>query len=341
MSEFRQDIITKNWVLIAEGRAQRPTDFREQQATPPGLPDYWKTCVFCAGNESMTSGEIARYPARPISSGSGQEEKDWLVRTIPNKYEAVGHIIGKRQEDFYVSRPGIGDHEVVVTRYHNKPTALQDTSLVDLTLQVYIDRLNELKLHDEVRYVHIIQNHGIQAGASIAHPHSQIFAIPFLPERIQEELQGTRSYFSVNGSCVYCEMVMYELQKEERVVIDTPDFVAIAPYASKMPFEIHLLPKRHRASFHEITISERKALAQVMKDLFRRLYDRMHNPAYNYYIHTLPFSGSIESKTHDDRKSYHWHIVILPRVNVWAGFELGTEVYVNVMPPEKAAKFFH
>ena len=90
-----------------------------------------------------------------------------------------------------------------------------------------------------------------------------------------------------------------------------------------------------------MTISERKALAEVMKEIFSRLYDRMQNPAYNYYIHTVPFGGVIETKSHDDRKSYHWHIVILPRVNTWAGFELGTEVYVNVMPPEKAAKFFH
>ncbi|MBI4050395.1 MAG: galactose-1-phosphate uridylyltransferase [Candidatus Doudnabacteria bacterium] len=331
MSEFRQDIVTKGWVLIAEGRAKRPTDFGQLTAAPENLESHSPACVFCVGNEAQTVGEIARYPAKG----------EWRIRVVPNKYEAVSHIIGKKQEDFYVNRPGIGDHEVVVTASHNKPTALQEVGLVDLTLQVYIDRINDLKLHEEVRYVHIIQNHGVQAGASIVHPHSQIFAIPFLPERIQGELVGTRTYFAVNGSCVYCEMILYELKEQERVIVDNPDFLAIAPYASKVPFEIHILPKKHRACFHEITISERKALAQVMKEVFLRLYDRMRNPAYNYYIHTLPSADSIESKTHDDRKSYHWHIVILPRVNVWAGFELGTEVYVNVMPPEKAAKFFH
>ncbi len=331
MSEFRQDIVTKNWVLIAESRAQRPSDFETQAATPKDLPEISKTCGFCPGNEHLTIGEIARYP--PAG--------DWLVRVVPNKYEAVGHMIGRYHEDFYVSRPGIGDHEVVITRYHNKPTALQDPELIDLTLKVYIDRINDLKAHDEVRYVHIIQNHGVQAGASVMHPHSQIFAIPFLPDRVQDELRGTRAYFSVQGACVYCEMILHELDLGERVVIDGKDFLVICPYASKVPFEIHILPKRHRTSFPEITISERKNLAQVMKDVFWRLYDRMHNPAYNYYIHTLPFGGALESQTHDDRQSYHWHIVVLPRVNIWAGFELGTEVYVNVMPPEKAAKFFH
>lgn len=331
MSEFRQDIVNKNWVLIAEGRGQRPFDFQELQATPLELPEISKTCAFCPGNEHKTPPEIARYP----------KKGDWLVRVIPNKFEAVEHVLGKRREDFYISRPGIGDHEVVITRYHNQPAALQDVSLIDLTFQVYIDRIKDLILHDEVRYVHIIQNHGIQAGASIAHPHSQIFAIPFLPDRILDELYGTRRYFEENEACVYCEMIKYELKSGERVVIDDKDFLVIAPFASKMPFELHIIPKTHRPSFHEITISERKSLAHVMKNIFSRLYDRMKNPAYNYYIHTLPFARGHLTKTRDDRKSYHWHIVVLPRVNVWAGFELGTEVYVNPMPPEKAAKFFH
>ncbi|MDP3741248.1 MAG: galactose-1-phosphate uridylyltransferase [bacterium] len=333
MSEFRQDIVTKNWVLIAEGRSDRPTDFKTHQAAPKDLPEVDGSCTFCPGNESLTHGNISSHPR----SGVG----GWQVRVVPNKYEAVGHIIGLRKEEFYISRPGVGDHEVVITRPHHEPVALQSVELVDLTLSVYIERINELKAHDEVRYIHVIQNHGVQAGASIVHPHSQIFAIPFLPHRVQDELKGTRDYFSLQGACVYCEIIMYELRSQDRVIVDTPHFLVVAPYASKMPFEIHILPKVHRASFHEITISERKELARVMKEVFSRLYDRMQNPAYNYYIHTVPFGGNIETKAHDDRKSYHWHIVILPRVNVWAGFELGTEVYVNVMPPERAAKFFH
>ena len=331
MSEFRQDIVNKNWVLIAEARGRRPTDFSELQASPMSLPEVSGKCDLCPGNEHLTPSEIVRY-----AKGG-----DWLIRVIPNKYEAVEHILGKRREDFYIARPGIGDHEVVITRWHNQPTAVQSLELIDLTLQVYIDRINDLRLHEEVRYVHIIQNHGIQAGASIVHPHSQIFAIPFLPDRILDELWGTRRYFEENSSCVYCDMINYETQAQERVIINTDNFLVITPYASKMPFEIHILPKNHRASFHEITIPERKALAQCFKDVFSRLYDRMKNPAYNYYIHTLPFADHHITKITDDSKSYHWHVVILPRVNVWAGFELGTEVYVNPMPPEKAAKFFH
>src|SRR3990167_4615460 len=253
MSEFRQDIVTKNWVLIAGARAKRPTDFQELTATPKDLPEQSPDCVFCAGNEEKTVGEIARYP------GTGP----WQVRVVPNKYEAVGHVLGKRVEEFHASRPGIGDHEVVITRPHNKPIALQDETLIDLSLRVYVERIEELRKHDEVRYIHIIQNHGLQAGASVVNPHSQIFAIPFLPERVMDELRGTRDYFSLNGACVYCEEVLYELKSGERVVLDTPHFLVIAPFASRMPFELHVLPKTHRASFHEITISERKALGGI------------------------------------------------------------------------------
>lgn len=340
MSEFRQDIITKNWVLIAQGRDQRPTDFKQLSASPIEMPEISKECVFCPGNEEKTGQEIARYPEGEPGRRSSSEG-GWLVRVVPNKYEAVGHILGKRTEDFYLSRPGIGDHEVVIPRYHNQPTAQQNVDLIDLILRAYMDRYNDLTLHDEVQYVHIIQNHGMQAGASVVHPHSQIFAIPFLPDRISDEISGTRDYYEANESCVYCEMILFEMKAGERIIFDTPDFLVIAPYASKMPFEIHILPKKHRASFSKITISERKALAWVMKDVFSRLYTRMKNPAYNYYIHTLPTRLSSGRRTFSDQECYHWHIVVLPRVNVWAGFELGTEVYVNPMPPEKAAKFFH
>lgn len=331
MSEFREDIVNKNWVLIAESRSQRPDDFKQLQATPPGLPEQDKSCIFCPGNEQLTPNEIARYP----------KKGEWLVRVVPNKYEAVGHILGKRHEDFYLSRPGIGDHEVVINRFHNQPIALQNIETVDLTLQVYIDRMKDLINHDEVRYVHIIQNHGVQAGASVVHPHSQILAIPFLPDRIQDELHGTRRYFEEHNACVFCEMIIHETRSQDRIVLDNENFLVIAPYASKMPFEMHILPKVHRPSFQDITDSERLSLAGVFKDVFSRLFERMQNPAYNFYIHTLPFGENIETKSFDDRRSYHWHIVVLPRVNVWAGFELGTEVYVNPMPPEKAAKFFH
>ncbi len=332
LSEFRQDIVTKNWILIAEGRDKRPTDFKTFAATPPELPAVVQTCVFCPGNEMKTGQEIASYP---------DKKGEWQVRVVPNKYEAVGHVIGKRTDDFYISRPGIGDHEVVIPRHHNKSTAQQDVELIDLTLRAYMDRCQDLTLHDEVRYVHIIQNHGMQAGASVVHPHSQIFAIPFLPHRIAAEISGTRDYYEAHEACVYCEIIMFEMRAESRVILDSPDFLVIAPYASKMPFEIHILPKIHRASFSKMTISERKALAWVMKDIFARLFERMKNPAYNYYIHTLPARMSTSRRSFSDQDSYHWHIVVLPRVNIWAGFELGTEVYVNPMPPEQAAKFFH
>lgn len=331
MSEFRQDIVNKNWVLIAQGRAKRPEDFKPISATPANLPNVSGDCQFCPGNEQETSGEINAYP----------DADQWQVRVIPNKYEAVSHTLGRSSQAFYATRAGVGDHEVIITRPHDLPLALQEVELIDLVLRVYIDRISDLKSHSEVRYIQIIQNHGMLAGASLIHPHSQIFAMPFLPDRIQNELSGARGYLSLHNVCVYCQIIEHELGTKQRLVMENKDYVVLAPFASKMAFELHIIPKKHDCSFENITISQRKILAETLKDIFSRLYQRMKNPAYNYYIHTAPFGGETASKTHDDRKSYHWHMVILPRINIWAGFELGTEVYINPIPPEQVAKFLN
>lgn len=283
-----------------------------------------------AGND--TTNIIAYYP----------EKGEWRVRVVPNKFNVLDHSPAKLQAEtceFYCSMPAAGDHEVIFTRPHNKPTALLETELIDLTLIAYLDRMKELRTHEDVKYLHIIQNHGGRAGASLVHPHSQIFTTPFVPERIQEELNGTRHYHNENSSCLYCDVISYEIDRKERVVLDTEDFLVIAPYAAKAPYQLRILPKRHSANFDEMTDIERKKLAEVMKEIFGRLYDRLNNPAYNYYIHTLPFFEERKSKTWKYEEFYHWHLVIVPRFSRFAGFELGTEVYVNTVSPERSAEF--
>src|SRR3989338_1011830 len=145
MSEFRQDIVNKNWVLIAESRSQRPNETKFMPAVPGNLPEHDASCDFCVGNDKGSAAEIAKYPKRG----------EWQVRVVPNKYEAIGHTPGSRHINFYNSRPGIGDHEVVITRPHNQPLALQDVGLIDLTLTAYMERISDLMRHDEVGYVHI------------------------------------------------------------------------------------------------------------------------------------------------------------------------------------------
>lgn len=326
MSEFRQDIVSQHWVLFAPNRASRPEDFKHNPATPDPktVPEHDKTCAFCPGQE-LRNLETAAYP-----KGS-----NWKVRVIPNKFEALGHTGGRTRSDFYLVREGIGDHEVVITRPHNVLTAFLPDDLMDLNLQVYQERMRQLSNHPEVEYVHVLQNHGREGGASILHPHSQIFATPFVPEHLHDEVTGCFVYFQQNGACIYCETILKELYDRERIVLDHKDFLVFSPFAARVPYALRIIPKRHQASFIDMTAQERRSLAQVLKYVLQKLYYKLNNPSYNYYVHSLPASHSLLTR-YDDR-SYHWHLEILPRLNVWGGFELGSDVYVNTVLPEAAS----
>jgi UDPglucose--hexose-1-phosphate uridylyltransferase len=328
VSEFRQDIVSKHWILFAPNRGNRPEDFKHDKATPEqkSLSEVDPSCPFCPGQEGMNQ-TLAEYP-------SG---KNWKVRVIPNKFEALGHTGGRARSDFYIVREGIGDHEVVITRPHNILTGFLPNDLLELNLKVYQERMRELSNHPEIEYVHVIQNHGLAGGASLVHPHSQIFATPFVPEHLHDEVVGSNVYFRTYGGCVYCEMIFRELQDKSRIVLDHPDFLVFSPFAARVPYALRIIAKRHRASFMDITPNERKSLAAVLKTVLQKLYFKLNKPAYNYYIHTLPVTHSMLTR-YDDR-SYHWHLEILPRLNIWGGFELGSDVYVNTVLPEQAADY--
>jgi UDPglucose--hexose-1-phosphate uridylyltransferase len=326
LSEFRQDIVSQHWILFAPNRGSRPEDFHRAQNNPEpkSLPLVDKTCPFCPGQENLNQ-TIAFYPT----------EKNWQIRVIPNKFEALGHSGGRARSDFYIVREGIGDHEVIITRPHNLLTAFFPDDLMELMIKVYQSRMRELSNHPEIEYVHIVQNFGAAAGASIAHPHSQIFATPFVPEHLHDEVTGSHSYFQAHGGCVYCEMILKELMDNLRVILDDEDFLVFSPFAGRVPYAMRIIPKRHQASFMDMTDKEQKSLARVLRIALQKLYNKLDNPPYNYYIHSMPVSHSLMTR-YDDR-SYHWHLEILPRLNVWGGFELGSDVYVNTVLPEQAA----
>jgi UDPglucose--hexose-1-phosphate uridylyltransferase len=327
MSEFRQDIVTKEWVLIAPSRSGRPDEFKKEPATSQNLPEVVLGCVFCPGGEAQSPAEIYRWP----------EKGDWQIRLVPNKYGLLEDVEGKAQKNFYVRLPGMGAHEVMITRGHNQPTALQSVQLIEEQLRIYAERIKEFSANQAIKYVHIIQNYGRQGGASLVHPHSQIIAMPFLGPHIQEEIRGSYHHYDLFEQCIYCEMIRHELKVQSRIITETEHFVVMCPFESKLPYQIRIMPKKHRADFSQISAQERGELAAVLKRTLLTLCDKLNNPSYNFYIHTAPFRRSSLATSYEP--SYHWHLVILPRINIWAGLELGTEVYVNVMPPEQAADY--
>ncbi len=329
MSQFRQNPITKQWVLIAPARAKRPEDFRTYSVMA-GLPELDPGCVFCPGNEEKNPDlcdDVCRIPAG----------KEWQLRVIPNKYKALDHAPVYSQKDFYHSRSGYGDHEVIVTRKHNEPVAMQSAQLIALSLQNFKDRIIALSKDEKTAYVQIFHNHGRDSGASLAHPHYQILSTPMVPPHIHAEISGAYHYHKHHNSCVYCDIMKEESRAKERLVYEDEHFMVISAYASRSPFETWILPKRHSARYEDISEKEITHLAHALKRVLGALYTKLSDPPLNFYIHTMPVKK--DRHTMQEEGSYHWHLTVFPRLTIWAGFEYSTGIPVNPMPPEETAKF--
>jgi UDPglucose--hexose-1-phosphate uridylyltransferase len=329
MSEFRQNPITKQWVLIAPSRAKRPEDYRTYSVMS-GLPELDKDCVFCPGNEDKNPDlcdDVCRIP----------NNKDWELRVIPNKFQALDHSKVYRNKDFYVSRAGYGEHEVIITRKHNEPVALQSISTVELSLKTFAQRIRELREDPRIAYVQVFHNHGRDAGASIIHPHYQVMATPLIPPHIHSEMSGCYHYYQINRSCIYCDIMKEEVFLKDRLVYEGEHFVVLSAYASRKPFETWILPKKHGARFEDISAEELKHLAFVLKVTLGQLYTKLSDPPLNFYIHTMPTKR--DQHTLHEESSYHWHLTVFPRITIWAGFEYSTGIPVNPIPPETTAEF--
>jgi UDPglucose--hexose-1-phosphate uridylyltransferase len=324
MSQFRQNPITKQWVLVAPSRGKRPDEYRTYSVMH-GVPEHDPKCVFCAGNEDKNP-TVYQYP----------KNGDWQIRVIPNKYPALQHDRPYRHKEFYITHSGDGDHRVIITKAHNEPVALQSIATVELTLQTFIDQIKALDAHPELAYVQVFHNHGRDAGASIVHPHHQLLATPIVPPHIHGEILGCQHYHSVHGSDIYGDILKEELAVRDRIVHDSEHFVVLSAYASRQPFETWIIPKRQTARFEEMTKEEMRHLSFVLKVTLGQLYTKLSDPPLNFYVHTMPLKR--DSKTYDER-SFRWHLTIFPRITIWAGFEYATGIPVNPIPPEVTAKF--
>lgn len=327
MPELRKDSIIRRWVIIATERSARPTDF------PPGAvePDTSATCPFCEGREEKTPPEIVAI-RRP---GAVANAPGWQVRVVPNKYPAL-RIEGSTavtQNGLFAVMGGVGAHEVIIeTPQHIDHPGVMTPAQLASVLWMYRERYRDLDGDERFKYLLLFRNHGRPAGASLAHPHSQLIALPIVPKRAMEELEGAQQYFAREGRCVYCDLIRQEQAERTRVVWQNDEFIAFVPYAAWCPFELWILPRTHLASFGDITDSQILPLAEVLHQVLGRLHACLSNPPYNYIIHTAPYDDKVGH-------FYHWHIEVIPRLSHVAGFEWGSGFYINTVPPEDAARY--
>ena len=329
-SELRLDVVSGNWVVIATGRARRPETFKKERRKVEEVPKA--KCPFCQIEKQETPTLIFSGGKKiPISKGI---PKNWTTIVIPNKYPAFvkDTSLNARAQGPYQIMDAVGWHEVVVTRDHKKSMGQFKMDQVKEVIDSYQERYLKLMREPLVNYISIFHNHGLEAGASVAHPHSQIAAIPLIDADLRRALANSQKYFENYKKCVYCQMNNWERKDKKRIVFENKDFLVICPFASKAAFEMIISPKKHLAYFERITEKEKWALAEAFQIALGKLYQALNDPPYNFYLHTPPCNG----KNYD---YYHWHWTILPKTAVWAGFELGAMMEISTIEPEKAAEY--
>ena len=324
MADLRKDPVTGRWVIISTERQKRPNDFHIETVTVQ--PD--DLCPFCEGHEGDTPPEILAY-----RNGTPANSRGWDVRVVPNKFPAlrVEGTLDREGEGLFDRMNGIGAHEVIVeTPKHGETLATMSEQAIEKVFWAWRDRVLDLQQDFRLRYIVIFKNHGAPAGATLEHSHSQLIALPIVPRLVSEELDGAKRHFQEKERCVFCDILRQEIKNGSRLIADSTDFVAIAPYAPRFPFETWLLPKRHAARFEDASRGEYASLARIVKDTLQRMNKALLSPPYNLIVHSAPMQEG-------GGEYYHWHVEIMPRLTRVAGFEWGTGFYINPTGPEEAA----
>jgi UDPglucose--hexose-1-phosphate uridylyltransferase len=313
-------------VVISTERRKRPADFRLETVTPSSDG----ACPFCEGHEHMTPRELLAHRR----NGSPPNMPGWDLRVVPNQFPVlrVEGTLDRRGEGLFDKMNGIGAHEVIIeSPKHDTNLATMDDAAIEQVLWAFRERVQDLKQDRRFRYIIIFKNHGVAAGASLDHSHSQLIALPIVPREVRDEVDGARAHHAAKERCVFCDVVRQEVEEGRRVIAENADMVALAPYAPRFPFETWILPKRHQAVFEDAPRHEYGSLARLLGDLLRRMNRALRVPPYNLVIHNAPLADPVAD-------FYHWHVEIIPTLTKVGGFEWATGFYLNPTSPEEAAQ---
>jgi UDPglucose--hexose-1-phosphate uridylyltransferase len=325
MAELRQNFFTKEWVVIATERAKRPEQLIVHRE-PRTQVSHSPKCPFCPGNEDQTPPEVLRLP---------NSDGTWRVRVIPNKFAALAREVppGRTIHRSRRTIQGFGVHDVVVeTPDHSQSMALLSDNHVADVLRIYKTRYDELSLDPRIAHITIFKNHGVDAGTSLEHPHSQLIAAPVISYQVRQSFSEALRHHDDFGVCMFCQMIEEELELNERMILVTEHFVAMQPFASPTPFCTHIYPRRHMASFGDISGKELIDLGRVLRTILAKLYYGLEDPDFNLTVRTAPPSVWVV-------KYFHWYLSVIPRLTRVAGFELGSGMFINTVLPETAAQF--
>jgi UDPglucose--hexose-1-phosphate uridylyltransferase len=331
MSEIRFDRLQNSYVIIAPERQHRPNIPKNESL------DSSKKCPFCEGNENLTPNEI--FAIRD----NGANEKGWETRVVPNLYKAVQietEAISYR-EGMFEAFEGFGAHEVIVdTPHHHATMADLKSEGIEKWLRTIIVRMLDLQKDQRIISLHLFKNSGRSAGATQAHPHSQLIALPIMPQKRLEFLKRNSDYYHMHGRGIVADLVFNEKREKKRVIIETQNFIAYAPYASFFAFEVIVAPKKVISTLYKCSREEIKELSELLHRLFTQLKEQLGEFAFNLAFYVAPLNENFENEAYMDDidKNFTFYIRVMPRIYTLGGFELSTEIAINSVPPEMVAK---
>jgi UDPglucose--hexose-1-phosphate uridylyltransferase len=315
MAELRRSPVSGEWVVAGYSTAKS---------------DSVGECPFCPGNEYLTTKTI-----REVKGPDG----NWIVRcfSASNPVFVIEVAERKRAEGLYDKMGNVGAHEIIVENpSHTKTLSGFTESELSVVLQMYMDRILDLKKDKRFKYVQAFRNHGELAGSYIFHPHSHVLATPILPPGIGVELANTKMHYLQKERCLFCDILSQEIRQNVRIVSINASFVAICPFASRFPYEAWIVPRSHEASFESLRDERaRDELIDIVLDLLKRV-EKLTN-AYTILIHTSPNppkdgqDGNLQISDY-----FHWHIEILPRDLRSSKNKMDDEFHVTSVTPEEA-----
>ena len=322
MPQLRQNPITGDWVVIAPERAKRPSDFVVPKQE---ILASHSDCPFCLSGPAYQE-RVAGY----------ETERVYLT---PNKYPAfianpteVSDRSITIKNNFYRARPATGGHDIVVIKDTNVSIMSFPKETWVALLTISQSRSLDFRHHRDVEITMPIYNHRPAAGASIDHPHAQLFATNTVPNQLTREVHSSFSYFERERRCVFCDLIHHEQEFRSRIIVENDTFVAFTFYAARFPFEVWILPKVHHDRFETADSKVINDLSSLLPTIFERYDQTLNDPPLNFWIHSLPNSL-------DQAEYFHWHLEIAPRLTNYGGFELGSGVIIDIVSPEHAAEF--
>ena len=320
MPQLRKDPFGPTWVIISPERGLEPSDFGS--AEPKS-----EQCPLCHGELEQLGSEV-----RVLQGDAAQAGGGWRARVIrPHSVFVQSKPFAVFGEGLFQQAPSVGISELVVEHpdHAMRLETMPKEHVVEL-LKLYRDRLEHLGRQEGVRHVQLTRNVGKVAGALYEHPHGQLLALPVGNRWVDEERGVAHDYYNRQGSCLFCDVLEAELKEKARLVSLNQAFVAVAPFASKTPFETWIMPREHASAFSALSGNAAPLLVELLQDVLGAMNAALDNPPYNMVLHTIPDQNA---------PHYHWNLKILPRLTRQAGFDWGSGFYINPTPPEDAARF--